>query len=141
MLWYRPWCETVVRSRLLRSLVLGCGLLLALPPGWCCIFAFRSVKQEAPKASPCCCPCCAKEAPRPAPTPAPAPKAPDRCPCADRHSTAPDAPKVFASDPGFVAPVPVIHLAPFWLGITAPAGFCPPAAATSSHVLNCVWLC
>jgi hypothetical protein len=134
-----------MRSRFLRSLVLGCGLLLALPPGWCCTFALRAAKQGIsqgpPKATPCCCPCCAKEAPPPAPTPTPAPKTPDRCPCADRHSTAPDAPKVFASDPGLVTPLPAIDLAPSWPGISALVGFRSPAAPTSSHVLNCVWLC
>ena len=131
-----------MRSRFLRSLVLGCGLLLTLPPGWCCIFAFRPAKQEAPKASPCCCPCCAKEAPQPAPAPEPAaPKAPDRCPCADRHTTAPDAPKVFACDLGLVALVPVTDFFTSWPGVRSLVGPHSPAVPTSCHVLNCVWLC
>jgi hypothetical protein len=134
-----------MRSRFLRSLVLGCGLLLALPPGWCCTFAFRAAKQETPqetpKATPCCCPCCAKEAPPPDPTPTPAPKAPDRCPCSDRHSTAPDALKVIASDSGLVTPLPAIDLGLSWPGISALVHFPSPAAPTASHILNCVWLC
>ena len=131
-----------MRSPVLRLLVLGCGLLLALPPGWCCIFAFRSVKQEAPKSSPCCCcPCCAEKAPRPAPTPTPAPKAPDRCPCADRHTTAPDAPKVFVCDLGFVVHLPATDLSPSWPGVSSLVGPHSPAVPTSSHALNCVWLC
>ena len=135
-----------MRSRFLRSLMLGCGLLLALPPGWCCTFAFRPAKpapaqQEAPQDTPGCCPCCAKKAPRPAQTPTPAPEAPARCPCSDRQLAAPDAPKVFAADMGLVVPVPVTDLFTFWPCGRFNVALRCPAAHSSSHILNCVWLC
>ncbi len=134
-----------MRSLFLRSLMLGCGLLLALPPGWCCTFAFRAPKPDTPKAAPedtpGCCPCCAKKAAKPAQTPTPAPKAPARCPCSDRQLVAPDAPKVFAGDLGLVVPSPVADLFTFWPGVRSAVGHRGPAAPSSCHILNCVWLC
>ena len=127
-----------MRLFLPRLLMLGCGLLLALPPGWCCIFASEEARKETAKAAPCCRSCCGDKS-QPA-TPTPAPDKPDRCPCADRQSTAPDTLKAFAPDLSLIAP---LHSLDFPLPTEDAAdhdGF-RPLVSCSAHLLNCVWLC
>jgi len=133
-------------SRFLRSLVLACSSVLALPPAWCCILApgetkaAQTAKQvESPP------PCCRQgdDGPRPSSDPKPVPSKSNKCPCDDRHTVQPDpsgkptaghdlAPATPADAeagrrPSFSGFRPEISrdLTPF-----------PPL-----HLLNCVWLC
>jgi hypothetical protein len=130
-------------SSFLHHLLLACGLLLALPPGWCCMLQLPKAEEQArpaaPKSVPCCC--CKKGAKPASPTPAPPPQRPARCPCADRHSTAPDAPKVIGCDLSCVAPLPTTDLAPSGTAAGHPVVFRALPSETSPHLLNCVWLC
>lgn len=132
-----------MRSSFLRFLVLGCGLLLVLPPGWCCMFASWGRKQDAPSARPCRRTCCGEEnrSPTSTPTPRPAPRKPARCPCADRLSTVPDTAKVFAGDPPIVAPLDALDLSPAQPAVDSPVGFRSPSPPSATHILNCLWLC
>ncbi len=144
-----------MRPLLLRLLVLACGLLLALPPGWCCLLPLCPAAQHAapvtapagpcePEETCCCCGAGARPVPPPAsPTPAPIPAT--CCPgCADRDVTAPDAVKPPVVSPD-AAPVAALPAGPHLLSGASSAG---PAAdlgplchSTPLHVLHCVWLC
>src|SRR6266850_6258194 len=96
-----------MRHHTLRCLILACSLNLVLPPGWCCIFQAQAsppaFKEATPKPRGCCGHCKAK--PRPAPARstdpvalAPDPVTPGQCPCTERHTTPPSAPKTIAYD-------------------------------------------
>jgi hypothetical protein len=132
-----------MRTSLLRLASLACGLLLALPPGWCCLWMpGPACAAAAPAEAEPCCPCCCHPAqPTEPATPAPAP--PQRCPCADREATAPEAVKPPALQAGadLGAPVPVPALAPS----AVQECLLPASSLTSSsaplNVLHCVWLC
>lgn len=133
-----------MRPFLLRLASLACGLLLALPPGWCCLWlpgpARASAAPTEVPAGPCC-PCCNHPA-QPAEPAAPAP--PQRCPCADREATTPEAVKPPALQAGdsLATPVPAADdLAPS----AAPGGLVPASSlalpSAPLNVLHCVWLC
>jgi hypothetical protein len=132
-----------MRRFLLHLLPLACGLLLALPPGWCCLLGpcpARAAPAPAEPSDGAQCPCCCHPNPRPEPA-RPAP--PLRCPCADRDATTPDVlkPPTLLSGDGLAAlpagadleltashDAPVTHAGP--LSLSAPL-----------NVLHCVWLC
>jgi hypothetical protein len=135
-----------MRPFLLRLASLTCGLLLALPPGWCCLWLpgpARAVAASTDAPAEPCCPCCCHPA-QPTELPPPAPAPVPRCPCADRDATTPEAVKPPAlqagADPG--APVPAAaDLSPS----AAPGGSLPALSLALSsaplNVLHCVWLC
>jgi hypothetical protein len=127
---------------LLRLAALACGLLLALPPGWCCLWLPQPARASAPPPVAPQCPCCHPVTPAELPTEAPAPSG--RCPCADREATTPEAVKAPALQAGdCLAAVPAAgadleaSAAPH--GLPSPAGYALPSAPL--HVLHCVWLC
>jgi hypothetical protein len=128
-----------MRTFVPKLLVLGCGLLLALPPGWCCIFAVGTARHDVAEIAPCCRSCCDRFAPS-TPTHKPAPSKPLRCPCADRQTTAPDSVKSSIVDLNVVAVLPVdepaLHIAPLEAAIAF-----SPLVSTSPQILHCVWLC
>lgn len=144
-----------------RVLALACGVLLALPPGWCCKATageccghpLPSTPATAPagccatkacSGHTCADDCCRKEPAQDRSAPVPKPQQPDRpcdTACCDRPPT--DAPKVER---------PVIDLGPVGVqdAFTAPADpgavvalvSAPPRSAFPPlHVLHCVWLC
>src|ERR1035441_7061012 len=104
----------MMKSRILRTLVLACSLTLALPQGWCCLFAIQTTELAGTcskaGSSGCCCPCTTA---RPSQSEkSPAKPVPIRnCPCADRNATltASSVENVDA-DASFVAILPDIDL-------------------------------
>jgi hypothetical protein len=150
-------------SRVVRSLVLTCSLLLALPQGWCCLFACHRAKpttsmppvsvaaemKDIPGDAGGGCPLCTNQsAPSSDPTdkraPADKPSAPCNsiCSCADRHATLPATPSVEQVDEAFV--LFLLPLAPATLSVgqrAAVDGTDLPPPSLPLHVLNCVWLC
>jgi hypothetical protein len=120
--------------RLIRILCLACGLLLALPPAWCCW-----TPQPAPAAQPESAPasCCHKEtAPKPAPAAPPA-----QCPCYDRQTVAPaGSVKVAADLSPALSPVVAVADSPR-AGPPAAAAPIAPPPSRPLHLLRCVWLC
>ena len=122
-----------------RLLMLSCSLLLVLPPGWCCIFAVRTVRNDATTTAPSCPSCCGKSNTSTS-TPNPAPDKPIRCPCADRQSTAPDNAKAFTLDLSVVAVLPVHNDTFTELPAIAPAAT-HAFLSSSPQLLHCVWLC
>ena len=129
-------------SHVPQFLVFGCGVLLALPPGWCCFVmpAAGQVRQDEPAPAPC--ECCCKTAPAKPELPPPQPVDPNRCPvCGDRDLVKP-APVEPPSDDlaSLAASVPVID-------VGVPALSLAGAAVTVGdltrplHVLHCVWTC
>ena len=135
-----------MRGRVLRSLAFACSLLLALPPGWCCLWLPGPARAAAaPTEAPAepCCPCCNHPVP-PTESEAPAPAPPQRCPCADRETTTPEAvkpPALLAGD-HLGTPIPCADdLAPS----AAPGGLVPASSLAPSsaplNVLHCGWLC
>ncbi len=134
-----------MRPFLLRLASLTCGLVLALPPGWCCLWLpepahAAAAPSEAP-AKPCR-PCCGHSV-QPAEPAAPAPVPPPPCPCADRNATTPEAVKPPALLPGdgLAATLPALDLTPS----AAPEHLVPDLSlappSTPLNVLHCVWLC
>src|SRR3954447_25863085 len=80
-----PILENVMRSILPRCLVLASSLLLALPPGWCCLalsFAPFAMDGSARSGVPACCQHKAKQKAAD-PKEAPKPLHHGECPCDD----------------------------------------------------------
>jgi len=135
-----------MRSRTLRFLAVACGLTLALPPGWCCLFALPSAGKAETccrgNAGACCCPCAA---PRPDTSKPGRPQRPAplrHCPCTDRNTTLLNkvAEKV-AVDGGRAAVPAICDLPREAVGAVEDVG--PPTSAPpqSVRVLHCLWLC
>jgi hypothetical protein len=120
--------------QLIQFLCLGCGLLLALPPAWCCWAPqLASAAQPESKRAPCCQ---NESAPKPTPAAPPA-----QCPCYDRNTTAPAAAeKVVADLSCAVQPVVAVVASPR-AGPPAVAPPIPPPLSQPLHLLCCVWLC
>lgn len=142
---------------MLNLLSLACGVLLGLPPGWCCVASGGQCCGREPLlvtdtptptnrsgctvcAGRCVCPPRAKQPPAPA-------KAPEQqqspCQYACCESAPAAAPKVDSSlfDLGTAA-----LEAPFTLVPVAPADSVrvsvpPRSSFPPLHVLHCVWLC
>ncbi len=131
-------------SFLVRFLTLVGSLLLALPPGWCCMLWPQAPAQETRTAASQTRPCCGQCEPEgkpPAPSPGkPAPLPAGKCPCHDRDTTSPDAPK--GVGPHLLAPATplVVGPPPCWAGSGRHVD--PPAFVSNPlRLLNCVWLC
>src|SRR4051812_6465407 len=101
--------------RAVRSLVLPCSLLWALPQGWCCMFATQTPHATATPdhtttapAHAGGCPCCPHRTDRdPAPTDKPSAPPIGYCCCSDRNATLPSTPSVERVDTGFAVILPV----------------------------------
>jgi hypothetical protein len=134
-----------MQTVLLRLASLACGLVLTLPPGWCCWWLpgparAAAAPAEAP-AEPCCPCCCHPAQPTEPATPAPAP--PRRCPCADRAATTPQAvkPPALQAGDGPAAVVPAADLAPSAAPNVLFGAASPSLPSAPLNVLHCVWLC
>jgi hypothetical protein len=135
---------------LLRTVVLTCSLLLALPPGFCCFVGARdccSPKQQTKEipAQPLHGNCCHEETPSQAPAKSPSlpkPSQPGKTICcqevpADRPAVERHLPDLTAT---VAALVPVAG--PTVLGfVTEAAGQGFAFDSAPLHVLHCVWLC
>jgi hypothetical protein len=119
-------------ARILRLLCLGCGLLLALPPAWCCW-----TSQPAPQAEPAHASCCHKEA---TPTQAPLPT-PTHCPCDDIRTVTPAGPAKVAADLALPALLATAVVETPRAGAPADVAPIPPPLSRPLHLLRCVWLC
>jgi len=120
----------------IRLACLGCGLLLALPPAWCC---YALPCSAAPKAAPKPAPCCHQKQ---APTPAPCrPQSPAHCPLCDQHTVAPPGPEKSGAGPALPSPVVAAVVEIPRAGPAAPAAAIPPDPSRPLHLLQCLWLC
>ena len=131
---------------LLRPLALTTGLLLLLPPGWCCFLANLtqppiSARQSAAPKRTCCGHCGSKSEKSSRPVPDHVPGRDGKCPCGERTANAPGAPVNAGLDLSLPATVTitasVIAVTPEAACATSAAHFDQP----SPHLLNCVWLC
>jgi len=143
-----------MRSTFLRSLVLTCSFILVLPPGWCCMIPLpapaqegeddtQQDKQNTPKPSPCCGCCCqakAKAADPQAPS-QPEPPPAGKCPCDERHSTAPSSPKTFAGDLLGALPLDLLDLTFCWSGAGETVTPRTASVVAPLQLLHCLWLC
>lgn len=139
-----------MKSRILRTLVFVCSLTLALPQGWCCLFASQTTGKVPAGNGPtcskagtsgCCCPCST-------PLPGKSDKAPAKpvpvqdCPCTGRNVTLPTSSvEKFTVDLGFVAILPDFDLSHHEVGVGERIPCSVHAPPRSLHVLHCVWLC
>jgi hypothetical protein len=132
-----------MRSVLFRALVLACGTLLALPPGWCCLFGRGYCCGARPEAKAACscaktaeAACCCKEKPS-----EPLKPPPEKSRCCVRDLTV--APKVDPPTGGLA--VAVLAGPPALLADLTTFSFSPTLPTTLStpplHLLYCVWLC
>jgi len=133
-----------MRMRFVRSLVLVFSLTLALPPGWCCLFA--SLPSCPVRSGSCCCTCPVPEQkakPEPKPVKSPTAPLPKHCPCTDRQTILNAGPNAEQADLAvrFLTILPVFdlwpHLAQVILRVDSDAH--PPRLRL--HVLHCQWLC
>jgi len=151
VLFARAYCVDM-GNRVNRVLVLACSLLLALPPGWCCMFACQPTKAPtktfpgdtatSPVNTEECCRCCRPNRDsNPIPTDKPSAPSKNLCPCSDRHAILPYSSFVEQVHIGFVAILsPLACLPPATLieGLVRSTHY-PPTH--QRHVLKCVWLC
>ncbi len=145
-----------MRSRLVRTLVFACSLLLAFPPAWCCMALdllpvpranADDADQPAPPESTCCC--CKAKQPAPPPDaasePAPPREAPPPCQsgkcCWDRHTTPPQHPQQFHPDHTIVAVLPPTVAAPVVVSEATAITLRALPVSPPIHVFDCVWLC
>lgn len=125
-----------------RSLALLTGLVLALPPCWCCTLTAERgttpARQEQSATHSCCSP---KQPPAPEPSPAPcAPQGPVKKCCERQTATQADSKWRLPDLPAFAAALLLPDLAPALPAVVLPVvGFDPDLPPV--HVLHCVWLC
>lgn len=138
----------MMNSYLIRSLVFACSLTLALPQGWCCLFAMQSTAKASGSATPSpfdCCPCSAPQPDNSKPDGTPSEKSPvpvKNCPCNERNTTLTSSGIEKSDfDLGFVEILAVADFANQEVGVlerVARSVYLPPQ---SLHVLHCLWLC
>ena len=143
-------------SRVVRSLVLACSLVLALPQGWCCLFACHTAKASETAAAnsdsdlgDLGCPHCANQTaptsgPTDQPTPTENPAAPCHsvCPCADRQSTVPTSVSIVQLDTGAALFLLPYDTTTSNVGLVAEVdGFNVLPPKHPLHVLKRFWLC
>lgn len=131
-------------SKLVRVLALHCGLLLLLPPGWCCLFApfTKPAGHILANSKPACCGHCGSKREKPsAPLRDHVPARDGKCPCGERAATAFGCPANAGPDLMFPTPGAATRVDTAYLA----GSTCEPPAACSApshfHLLNCVWLC
>src|SRR5262249_2346050 len=129
-------------TNLARSLALSCSLIVALPPGWCCVTPPGSTSKASTGSAPshhCCVREKCGDSPSQSPTPAPQPC--ERCPCMDRDLSTPEQSRT--SDMA-LTPAPFVALPELPNLLIASRDFGQPTtqiATNPLHVLNCTWLC
>lgn len=137
-------------SRCVRSLMLVCGLTLALPPGWCCLLASQATPTAttAPRPGSCCCTCpapSAKGQPQPKSEPAKSPTAPlpKDCPCTDRQTVLTAGTSAEQVDGGVmpVAILPALDIRSLEAHVVRRVDSDAHPPPLRLHVLHCRWLC
>lgn len=134
-------------SRCVRSLMLVCGLTLALPPGWCCLLASQTTATTAPRPGTCCCTCPASGAkeqpPGSEPPKSPTAPLPKHCPCTDRQTVLTAGVTPEQADGGVIplAIFPVLDIRPALAGIVGRVDSDAHPPPLRLHVLHCQWLC
>jgi hypothetical protein len=126
-----------MNARLIRLVALTCGVLLALPPAWCCYAAPCSAPTTKPEPATCCHKH-KKEPARPAPS---CPIPPADCPWRDHHTIAPTGPEKTGAGPALPAPVALTVLDTPRAGPAAAAAVIPLVLSRPLHLLQCLWLC
>lgn len=134
-----------------RFLVFACSLLLALPQGWCCLFALQTAKAATAtedtattheRNTKACCPCCSQN-PDPEHGSKDKPSGPSKrvCCCPDRDATLSSSSSIEKADAGFAVLLPpLVSVAPaFALLEEVVSNFLLPTLPL--HLLKCVWLC
>jgi hypothetical protein len=148
-----------MNNRILRFLVLACSVTLALPHGWCCIFAAQKFEKQTARSEAvhgstggegsgsCCCPGTTPQTSQPSSSSDSSPSAPSpipfHCPCTERNATSlKNAVEKFGADFAFVAILPIndilLNETVKVVEVVACFDFSPPR---SLHVLHCRWLC
>jgi hypothetical protein len=124
----------------LRYVVLGNALLLALPPGWCCVSPAQTVDSKAKTPPPRnCCHC--SEANESQQTSLPAKPTVPSVPCCKAGSF------TVAASPEKTVKMPVADTVAFSLRLIEVADVHPvticglPISSPPLHLLNCLWLC
>jgi hypothetical protein len=135
--------ERVMHPSLSRALTVLVSLLLALPPGWCCLTPGPR-GGEAPAQEPCSCCHAGRKAPpgrAPAHCPGRAPAQRRGCVCPDLASAMPEQTRSLHTAPAL--PVDAAPLAAGSMSdkplATAPVGQHVPAPPR--QLLHCLWLC
>src|SRR6266540_2594735 len=129
-----------MNSILSRILVLSTALVVASPPGWCCILPTPSEKKARSPVPHC--PHC----PRPQPQPKKEsprdskPKIPLSSCCCD-HETLPPDPKVAPDNPGLAVPTLVLDGEHLPLGVLVAESFERLLPTPPLQILHCVWRC
>jgi hypothetical protein len=124
--------------------VLACSLVLALPHGWCCLFAaqLRTLTTPVAKEAQGCAGCCKHGAhPKPAGEPSKRPATP--CPCDGRQTILPGSPAVEDGGLGLVCLATLLPPAASLpcVGTVEEAVWIVRPPAEPVHVCKCVWLC
>jgi hypothetical protein len=120
---------------LVRLLCLACGLLVALPPAWCC---YNPLRHSPAPAEPVHASCCHNTE---APKPAPAQPVPLRCPCYDRNTVAPAGPTKITADLSHPVPLVLAAADDHRAGLSFDAGPVRLTLSRPLHLLQCLWLC
>lgn len=133
-------------SMCVRSLVLVCSLTLALPPGWCCMFAPQTITTTAVRPDSCCCTCpasTAKGQPKSEPAKSPSAPLPKHCPCTDRQTILSASATAEQADVAvaILAILPVFDIWPLEAGIVRRVDSDAHPPPVRLHVLHCQWLC
>jgi hypothetical protein len=127
-----------------KILAIAFPVLLALPPGWCCILVSVAEAAKAPNmASQQCRSCCTRHSEaQPAKKHAP-PSPASRCPCAERLNFERPAATVKKVDlsPGDVAVFSLPSFMPVCQTSNVPANVPTLVPSCQIHISNCVWLC
>jgi hypothetical protein len=129
-----------MRSLFSYFLTLLCGLTLALPPGWCCIFLPAPAEAEERKPSGTAPDCCSGDTEQPAP--APADKDAPSCPCSERNTPLPS----YQPSPADELPAVIALLPAAGVSVPVPGSIAPPDLSVRPYfrslcVLQCVWRC
>ncbi len=131
-------------SKPVRILALACSLLLALPPGWCCVLKAYTLGQVGKKTQQICESCCHNQPAKDSkPNPSPPSPRPGKCPCDDRNSTSADSTSA-KSDCAVALPAvcdpagSLMHLPA--IGVELPIAYHSFSNA-SLHLIHCIWLC
>jgi hypothetical protein len=139
-----PIARERMRLAAVRVLVLVCSFLLVLPPGWCCLFQLPVLQGATVSPAPpvrSCCGHCQTTARTPASTPRPERLPPGKCPCTDRVSVLPGAPRLVACDllPTVLLTLP--DLLPTCDSTPVAVGLSVVHPPGPLHLCRCCWLC
>lgn len=126
---------------ILRSLVLTCSFVLALPPAWCSLVASARAEEVTVRTSGGCCDLCTCGEKERIPTSPVEPLLPSRCCCYELNWLKPSDPVKVDFDFHFieiVVPISVWRTSDVVIPRTETT---LPTPSRRLHLLHCVWLC